>query len=145
MRSIRSPEAVRELLREHGLRATFARVAVLQCLWDAQGPRSHPEVHEAVAWAGVDRATVYRNLLDLTEVGLLRRSDLGDHVWRFEPVDATHADGQGQHPHFLCTHCGTVTCLPGGAIRLRPSRGAPRALRRKDLEIQLRGLCDACC
>ena len=111
---------------------------------DARGPRSHPEVHAAMANAGIDRATVYRNLLDLTEVGLVRRTDLGDHVWRFEPIDAPHRDGDAEHPHFLCTHCGAVTCLPDGAIRLRPPRGGPRALRRKGLEIQLRGLCDAC-
>jgi Fur family ferric uptake transcriptional regulator len=137
-------EALRGLLREYGLRATTPRVRVLQCLREADGPRTHPEVYERVADVGIDRATVYRNLLDLTEVGLLRRTDLGDHVWRFEPVDPLHAEGDTQHPHFLCVHCGNVTCLPDGTIRVQPPRGAPRALRKQGLEIQLRGLCDSC-
>lgn len=134
---------LRTQLRERGLRATSARVRVLQCLLGADGPLTHPEVHQLLVDGGLDRATVYRNLLDLTEAGLLRRSDLGDHVWRFEPLSPGHGEG-ALHPHFLCTHCGSVTCLPDGSIRIEAPRGTPRALRKKSLEIQLRGLCDAC-
>ncbi|MFM2421321.1 MAG: hypothetical protein RL385_6044 [Pseudomonadota bacterium] len=92
-----------------------------------------------------DRTTVYRNLVDLAEVGILRRTDV-EHTWRFELVDAAHGQHQEseQHAHFVCKDCGKVACLPAGAVALKPGRGVPQALRRGDLEIQLRGVCDAC-
>ena len=37
------------------------------------------------------------------------RTELGDHVWRFEVHDRTHSE-KGQHPHFVCVTCGSVTC-----------------------------------
>src|SRR5690348_15992405 len=101
---------LQEKLRELGLRATLSRVAVLQQLIAARAPLTHGEVAEQLAASGFDRATVYRNLIDLSEVGLVRRSDMGDHVWRFELVteDAQHAESE--HPHFICQGCGAVEC-----------------------------------
>ena len=45
---------------------------------------NHSEVAEALEEAGFDRATLYRNLVDLAAAGILNRSDYGDHSWRFE-------------------------------------------------------------
>ena len=49
----------------------------------------HPDEARALPSAGRrsqawDPATIYRNLTDLSEAGLARRTDVGDHVWRFE-------------------------------------------------------------
>jgi Fur family ferric uptake transcriptional regulator len=84
--------------------------------------------------------TVYRNLMDMVQADLVRRTDLGDHVWRFE----LHRDGGHEHPHFLCVDCGGVSCLPDDSVRLLPTRGAPQAMRSREVEVQLRGRCDAC-
>src|SRR4051812_24845920 len=73
-------------LRGAGLRRTGPRVAVLERLEAATAPLSHGEVAAMLTPAGFDRATVYRNLIDLVKKGLVRRADLGDHVWRFELV-----------------------------------------------------------
>jgi Fur family ferric uptake transcriptional regulator len=135
-------EGLRNQLREVGLRATGPRMAVLRYLAQVGAPVSHAQVYEKVAAAGIDRATVYRNLVDLADAGLLRRSDLGDHVWRFELVHV--AGSQTVHPHFVCTDCGTVACLPQESVELHAVRDAPKALRRQGLEIQVRGQCDAC-
>ncbi len=132
---------LREKLRNAGLRVTQARLAVLRALTGADAPSSHPELYASLQADGWDRATLYRNLTDLTEAGLLRRVDLGDHVWRFEllsaPIDAGH---DAAHPHFLCTTCGDVTCLPDVAV----SGSLPAHLRAADLSIQLRGQCGRC-
>lgn len=135
---------LQERLRSGGLRATSARVAVLRCLVEAEGPLSHAEAFERVADSGFDRATVYRNLIDLTESGLARRYDLGDHVWRFELADSAEAHRAEAHPHFVCNECGTIECLPDESVAVRPVRGAPRAFRQKNLEVNVRGLCDSC-
>ena len=122
----------RETLRGRGLRATGARVRVLRVLLDSDRPLSHAEVCELTDDGGFDRATVYRNLTDLVDVGLARRSDHGDHVWRFERADAeVH-----KHPHFVCTECGTVECLPEDAVKVR-------GVAHVD-DVQLRGRCETC-
>ena len=132
-----------ERLRAAGLRSTMARVAVLRELEAAPMPLSHADLVEALSHEGFDRVTLYRNLTDLTEAGLVMRTDLGDRVWRFELKhgDASHHE---PHPHFTCTDCGAVTCLPLASVRITPPRGAPKALSTSSVEIQLRGLCDRC-
>lgn len=131
-------DTLRGMIREAGLRATRSRITVLRMLHERQAPTSHPEVHEALGDDGWDRATLYRNLVDLTDAGLLRRVDVGDHVWRFELVDAGHDES---HPHFLCTACGEVSCLPDIPM---PKTGLPKSITAGDVTIQLQGLCDAC-
>lgn len=131
-------------LRSHGLRRTAARARVLSFIVANPRPLSHGEVAKALEREGLDYATVYRNLTDLAEAGILVRRDLGDHVWRFERNPSK--DDAEAHPHFVCRSCGAVTCLPDGAVKLvapRASR-APRAVQRGAVTIELRGLCDAC-
>ena len=134
-----SDDELRAQIRKAGLRATRSRVTVLRLLHNRDSPTSHPEVNDALGEDGWDRATLYRNLTDLTDAGLLRRVDLGDHVWRFELVTAHH-DGDA-HPHFLCTNCGDVSCLPDLPIS---AVGLPRSVAEGQVQIQLRGLCDDC-
>lgn len=135
---------MRAKIRAAGLRSTAPRVAVLHYLQTATTPVSHAELFAALAEQGFDRATIYRNLVDLAAAGLLSRTDVGDHVWRFELKRDGQAGHQTAHPHFRCTDCGEVTCLPGLHVRLSPAPGTPKALTTKQLEVHLQGLCDRC-
>lgn len=132
-------ETLRTAVREAGLRATPSRIAVLHLLRAAQAPVSHSDVVAKLASQAWDPATIYRNLTDLSDVGLARRTDVGDHVWRFEA--ASHE--ATAHPHFVCTECGSVECLPDLDYVVTRAR-TPRAVRLKRVEVQLRGPCDAC-
>jgi Fur family ferric uptake transcriptional regulator len=131
------------LLRSVGLRSTVPRIAVLRFLRSSGSPASHPEVYDAVGGEGFDRATLYRNLMDLAEAGLLRRTDLGDHTWRFE-LESQSGGHAGEHAHFICTDCGGVSCLPGGSVKIVAKNGAPRAVTAKAVEVHLKGRCDNC-
>ena len=142
-RASRTPAEDGARLRDAGLRKTASRVAVLQFLERATAPLSHGEVAEKMAALGLDRVTVYRNLIDLAEANLISRTDLGDHVWRFEMRRGKESHG-AEHPHFLCVECGGVTCLPGGTVRLVSSRGVPRAIAKRSVEVQVKGHCDRC-
>lgn len=135
-------QRMRQQLNQAGLRATTSRLAVLALLRRAGRPLSHPDVTTALAKHGFDRATLYRNLTDLTSKGLVRRVELGDRVWRFQVVDTTHPIEA--HPHFVCTACGQVLCLPARSVALHARDQEPRALRRGEVEVQLRGVCDRC-
>jgi Fur family ferric uptake transcriptional regulator len=135
--------ALRKQIRDAGLRGTGSRIAVLRLLHEARAPMTHNEVSEKLAASGYDHATIYRNLVDLSRVGLLARSDLGDHAWRFE-LRQGDGDHKSKHPHFVCIDCGDVNCLPEKAVSVRVAPGAPRALRRRGVVIQLQGRCDTC-
>jgi Fur family ferric uptake transcriptional regulator len=139
----RSISELKAEIRRQGMRGTGPRVAVLAYLSEATAPLSHTQIHEALVDRGYDRATIYRNLMDLAEAGLLVRSDLGDHVWRFERQEARPGH-RSAHPHFVCVDCGGVSCLPAGTLEVKASPRAPRALRTKQVEVQVKGRCDAC-
>ena len=132
---------LRTMIRDAKLRATASRVAVLRVLHGRSGPTSHPELCEALRSGGWDRATLFRNLVDLTNAGLLRKRDLGDRLWRYELANL--GDDASDHPHFLCTVCGDIRCLPDIAVSM-PSGTGPQSLRLGQVEIQFRGTCDAC-
>jgi Fur family ferric uptake transcriptional regulator len=152
-------EAVRDRIRGAGLRCTAARVAVMQYLEKASGPLTHAEVSEALDHLGFDRATIYRNLTELTEAKLAARVELGDHVWRFEAKRAGGGHRGDDHPHFVCTGCGEVSCLEDVQVAITPrsSGTKPRSTGRGDpaaavaaarigsvTEILLKGRCEQC-
>lgn len=142
---IQSLDAYKEALRAVGFRCTVPRLVVLDHLHRTSGPSSHAELADALEGRGFDRATLYRVLVDLTEAGLLTRTDLGDHTWRFElrsgSGNASHAD---DHPHFVCIDCGGISCLEGLSVKVSDKSKAPRAVRDKEVQIQVKGRCDEC-
>ncbi len=147
-------DAAKARLREAGLRCTAARLAVLAHLMDATGPKTHAEVSDSLTDRGFDRATIYRNLTELTEARIVSRVELGDHVWRFE---LRRESGHGQdHPHFLCTTCGEVSCLDDVNVAITPKTITATASKSKPkppnssrgigrvTEVLLKGRCDNC-
>lgn len=151
-------ERFRDALHRAGLKSTASRIAVLGVLRASPSPLSHGELVDALAGRGFDRATLYRNLIDLTEAGLLRRIDVGDHTWRFELGRAavgSAADGGSAerspagardvaHPHFVCVGCGVLTCLPDVDVRISPRAGSPRPPIADVSQVLLQGRCSAC-
>ncbi|HAC92101.1 MAG TPA: Fur family transcriptional regulator [Planctomycetaceae bacterium] len=133
----------RSMLHSKGLRATPARIAILGALKDCGGPVSHQEVTTQLSEFGLDKSTIFRGLQDLTEVGLLRRLELGDHVWRHELSPDSHSnqtDGQPHlHPHLLCVDCGNIRCLDRSdiSIQLSPKLG-------KIVDVLVKGQCPNC-
>ncbi len=136
-----------ELVRSAGLRLTSPRLWVLQVLSALQSPVSHAEMIGKLVDYEIDEATVFRCLNDLSSAGIVRRLELGDRTFRFELIrsfgsGSPHSDEP--HPHFICTDCGKIVCLP-----------SPVAFRDEDLdhvrktvgevtEVLLKGLCHSC-
>lgn len=135
-----SSQEARQLVRAAGLRCTPCRLAVVQHLAACGSPLSHAELSEILVPEGYDKTTIYRSLVELTEVNLLNRFDLGDHVWRFEWNSPQ--DEESFHPHFLCVQCGEVTCLDDFEIVLKSSAGAPSP--GAITEALLKGRCQKC-
>lgn len=138
-----SLERVRKELRDAGLRCTAARLWVMRHLIDAVSPLSHAQVADTLAPKGFDRATIYRNLIELSDAGLVSRIELGDHVWRFE-LKRPNQDGTLEHPHFVCVDCGEVICLPDVNVNLKPAAGAKGSPIKEVTEVLLKGHCGNC-
>lgn len=133
----------RKDIRGAGLRATASRMAVLDYVRDAAQPVSHADLVDALGTDKWDRTTLYRNLVDLAEVGLLHKTELGDRVWRYEHRASSGAPHQHAHPHFVCTSCGDVQCLEGVTVSSQ-QQAVPRVVGLGEVEIHLRGVCDDC-
>lgn len=128
-----------DLLRAAGLRVTASRLAVLELLDHTTEPLTHHDVVEHLQKSPWNRSTLYRNLIDLTESGLLQKSEIGG-LARFERAGRTGACAE--HPHFVCTDCGTVSHLESVSVHFE-GRG-PAAVLTGQVAVQLRGLCDDC-
>ena len=133
---------VRSLLRNQGMRATAARIAVLVTLHEQKGPMTHEQVMSVLPTGLYDKASVWRILADLADTGLLRRMDLGDRVWRYELQDACRSV-RDDHPHFLCESCGLVSCLP--PLKVQPQTGTlPDVFLNADFHVRIMGTCGDC-
>ena len=132
----------RSLLKTQGMRATSQRIAVLVVLHERRAPMTHEEVMGVLSSGLYDKASVWRVLSDLVGVGVVRRMDLGDRVWRYELNDACRAV-TNDHAHFLCDTCGDVTCLPPLEVRAVEG-GLPKALLDADFQIRISGNCGPC-
>lgn len=131
---------VKKRIRELGLRVTAPRLAVLQTLAKAGRPLSHAEVVERLGpdtlW---DRATVYRNLVALVGVKLLRVASHAGGITRYEVATGEAHDG---HPHFLCDDCGIVSCLPETEVTTPKKAKWSKSLR--SAEVHFVGRCPSC-
>ena len=136
-----SKEDAKARMRDVGLRATAPRVAVLRLLADAKRPLSHTELLARLGdrpdW---DQATIYRNLKRFAQVGLTRVASEAGGLTRYEL-----AQGKGVlqhvHPHFVCSECGTVSCLPEIAL---PQTDLEWSAAVGEAAVQFVGRCPGC-
>ena len=130
-----------DLLHQHGLRATPQR----QIVFDALSSRSGAHLTADAIYArvrrktaGIDRATVYRTLYFLRDLGLISQSEIDDQRV-FEVI------GERPHHHLVCQNCGTTVVLDDA-----PVAAFERAVRRRvgfsisTPHLVLTGLCAAC-
>ena len=94
-------------LQKKGYRITEPRKAVLKLMAEGHQHLSHAEIlaQARLKSPNIGRATVYRTLELLVEIGMVHATYLGDANQRFiVPIG-------GHHHHLVCNHCGTVTDL----------------------------------
>lgn len=108
-----SVEDASDLLKTVGLRKTFTRINVIQCLAQQTAPITHAMVTEQLSPLGFDASTVFRGLSDLVDAAIVSRLDVGDRIWRFELRDELPALNtlQRLHPHVVCRICERLECL----------------------------------
>jgi len=98
-----SDETPVQRLRDAGYKITPPRLAVLEVI-QQEGEHLNPNEILRQAQAihpQTGRATVYRTLELLTELGIVRPIYIGEH-------GPTYIRAEGGHHHLVCTHCRQV-------------------------------------
>jgi Fur family ferric uptake transcriptional regulator len=117
------------LLRGNNERVSRARQAVLEVL-DATSEHLNADeiaLRVAAKAPGVHRATVYRTLLTLAELKLVRHTHVpgGAAVYHFSVDETTAVESVSDvraHAHVRCTTCGTVIDIPLDTMQLLADR-----------------------
>ena len=133
--------AIRLRLTRAGYRLTTARLAVMAVLGEGLVHPTAEKVHERVRAGGerASRASVYRSLRALEQVGAVRRVSMPNGPARFELIGM---DDGSRRPdwHMVCQECGRVVDIDGA--ELAALRKAGRALTH--CQVRLRGICRRC-
>jgi Fur family transcriptional regulator, ferric uptake regulator len=126
-----------------GYQRGAARRAVIECLGAHGCAVTAQEIEGALRDAGrpVGRASIYRTLEQLAELGLVHRLDLGTGIASYERA----IEGGGHHHHLLCDRCGRLIPFEDPALeRAITNLGRRTAFAVEAHDVTLRGLCERC-
>jgi Fur family transcriptional regulator, stress-responsive regulator len=133
------PDAL-TMLREGGLRATAARVAVLsEIARQPHAPADEIAYAARLRLGAVSMAAVYEVLNTLTAAGLIRRIEPAGSPARYETRTADN------HHHIVCRRCNAVAdvdCAVGVAPCLEPTNTLGFVI--DEAEVTWWGLCANC-
>jgi Fe2+ or Zn2+ uptake regulation protein len=137
-KSLVDGDAIKRALAGSGLRSTPQRFAVMAFLVEQNGHPTAAEIFEAVNLVDPrsSRATIYNNLRDLVQVGLVREVAMEGRAARFD------AKGMPHH-HFICDRCGDVEDVEWYEVP-RPSANSLGKRVLRECEVIFRGLCATC-
>lgn len=129
-----------QLLEQAGLRVTAVRLLIWRELRHGfDDTFSLADLQNALPT--VDRSTLFRTLVSLTEAHLLHEIDDGSGTQKYcvcHHDDTRHCMG---HVHLTCTHCHHTYCLPNVTI---PSVPLPMDFTPQETEYVVKGICRRC-
>jgi Fur family transcriptional regulator, peroxide stress response regulator len=132
------PDVIRRSLADSGLRSTPQRYAVMAFLMEQSGHPTAVEIFEAVNRLDPrsSRATIYNNLRDLVQAGLVREVAVEGRAARFDVKGV-------RHHHFICDRCGNVEDVEWYEVPRPASASLGRRVLR-ECEVIFRGVCAKC-
>ncbi len=131
-------------LRASGQRYTGQRRRLVEILARAGSPLSIPDIIRGRR--GLPQSSVYRNLADLEEAGVVRRIPTEEEFGRYELTE----DLTGHHHHVICSNCGSTNDVTLPADLERTLEGALDGVARRagfagvSHRLDLVGICAAC-
>src|SRR5271154_4263798 len=136
-------DTANQLLAEAGYRRGGARREVVALLGEQHCALSAAEIEDALRARdrAVSRASVYRVLEELEQIGMVQRVGVGQSMVRYEPVD----HGPGHHHHLVCDRCGRLEPFADDGLERAIARLSDRVpFRLAEHEVVLRGACTTC-
>lgn len=93
-----------QLLKEHSLKATEARIAVLEALKESAVPLDATTLSEVLEKRNIkaDPATIFRIVNVLKEKGITKEIHFNEGKMRYELSNLP------EHHHAICTQCGSI-------------------------------------
>ncbi len=133
---------IEDLLKRNSLSLTDSRKKILGLFLDAHGALSHGVIEKTMGET-MDRVTIYRTLQVFVEKGIIHTIPTNDNSIRYalckdECEGGHHHD---HHVHFVCTKCGTTTCLDDVLV---PEVKLPKGFKPNLSEMVVSGKCDNC-
>jgi Fe2+ or Zn2+ uptake regulation protein len=137
-------ETASSRLRGAGQRYTARRQQLVELFAGSDRPLAIPEI--LAAGTGLKQSSVYRNLADLEQAGVVRRVMTDEEFGRYELAE----DLGGHHHHLICSRCGRVRDVEvPGDLEATLDRALDRLARKAGFasvshRLDLIGLCQDC-
>jgi Fur family ferric uptake transcriptional regulator len=126
-------------LAEHGYRLTATRAAIAQAIAGQSAQFTARQLVDALEPKRIGRATIFRALDLLVQMGLLERlhGDLSCHSYTYCAPE--------HHHHLICTSCGSVTSVVAANLERELRTLAKQAnFRPHGHHVEVYGQCQAC-
>lgn len=126
-------------LAARGLRNTAARRAVVETILDTRGQFTARQLHAVLGPQEIGRATVYRALELLVELGVIDRLHVDERCSSYVVCADRH------HNHLICERCGAVREVGDARIeQVIREVSADAGLRPREHRLEIVGVCDDC-
>jgi len=136
-------ELIAEYLRSHGLRITQARMRLVEIFLSRKNAFESADLEKEIT-GNHDRSSLFRNLQAFIKAGILHRIPMenGDAFYALCENALQETSCNNDHPHFTCTQCARVFCLP--QVNVPPIKGLPSGYAVESSQLFLKGVCDKC-
>lgn len=126
-------------LSDRGFRDTRARRAIVETVLTRDGQFNARQLHEDLRRRGVGRATVFRTLDLLVEMGVLNRLHTDGRCSSYIVCADQH------HHHLVCERCGAVQEISDGRVeRALRAMAADSGFRAREHHVEIVGVCRGC-
>ncbi|MGP1450544.1 MAG: Fur family transcriptional regulator [Wolinella sp.] len=137
-----SNETITALFKAKGIRSSEAKLRIIQIFMDTSSLLSANNLHKILSQeSAIDLATIYRNLNQFKECGILREVLANTGESHFELA----LNGRAVHPHFWCVRCKKPQCL--APLSLEETLGFASFAgknRLHSITISMEGVCEEC-
>ncbi|WZL80483.1 Fur family transcriptional regulator [Vallitaleaceae bacterium 9-2] len=133
---------IKDVLQKNNFKITKQREYILDVLITNQHTLLSAEtilnsVREK--FPSINLTTIYRNLDQLTLLGVLAMFATDDGIARYKLTCADH-----HHHHIICQHCGKVKMIDYCPLETLSALALEQGFHLSDHKIELYGLCDEC-
>lgn len=130
-----------EILKQHEVKKTPARMAMINVLQANKYPMSENEIKERMSDL-YDRVTFYRNVQTLSTAGIIHKIVADTTTVRYALNCCEHGHNHtAEHAHFFCEACHAVICMDKIKI---PAYDLPKGFKFVDCDVIIKGTCEKC-
>lgn len=126
------------ILKKNGLKSTLSRLAMLDLFVQNSKPINAEYIHRKIKKTNI--VTIYRNLLSLEKMGILKKVDIHKDSIFYE-LSGHH------HHHIVCTSCGIIEdfegCI-GNDVFKKTLKNSKKFKSINEHSMEFFGLCKSC-